>query len=631
MACADNPSAPADGGTTPDAAMREDSGPRPDAAPARDAATVDSGEGAPDVGSPDLDSDRDGHPASLDCDDSDPEVFPGNPEICDGKDNDCNLGVDDGIPNDGAGCADPGPPAFPETIGTLSVALLTADLATAGTDANQISLCLTASDCFRLDAADVDDHRRGEMDVYHFEGINLPRTAVDQVTLQSRSGRDRWVPQCMQIQFDGQPVYCHPDILLQFGDASSEVEDWTDPLGLHQACASCYPTALTHGPMVGTVTSSQARVWFRTDATRQVKVRISAQDDLSQVAPAAYVYPAAGTDYAAEINIRGLQPETTYSYDLESPAGRTQKFTFTTAPAPGAGTIFNFAFGSCAKTEDQPIFSVIQERSPSLFLFAGDNHYANSNDLNSLRWYYRWSLARPQRAALAATTPTLATWDDHDYVGNNTDGDDPGKDVALRAFGDYWANPFSGTAQTPGVFFNYQYGDVEFFLLDDRYHRSAGESLLGPGQTTWLMEALAASQATFKFLVSGSQWTQQGSNDSWAAFPESYDALFGFIADEGIAGVILLSGDIHRSQYRLHDRPGGYDIPELTSSPLARSNNPPCGSLNSELRTCFGGDNYFIDVQIDTTLADPVVNAVLVNSEGTEVAHWLIPASQLQP
>lgn len=41
------------------------------------------------------DADLDGFPAGNDCDDTDAAMFPGNPEICDLKDNDCNGVVDD--------------------------------------------------------------------------------------------------------------------------------------------------------------------------------------------------------------------------------------------------------------------------------------------------------------------------------------------------------------------------------------------------------------------------------------------------------------------------------------------------------------------------------------------------------
>lgn len=50
--------------------------------------TTETTEGGP------VDADMDGVPADEDCDDADPNNFPGNPEVCDGEDNDCNEVAD---------------------------------------------------------------------------------------------------------------------------------------------------------------------------------------------------------------------------------------------------------------------------------------------------------------------------------------------------------------------------------------------------------------------------------------------------------------------------------------------------------------------------------------------------------
>src|SRR5690606_25579754 len=38
--------------------------------------------------------------ADGDCDDADPDNFPGNTEVCDGQDNNCNNMVDEGLPGE---------------------------------------------------------------------------------------------------------------------------------------------------------------------------------------------------------------------------------------------------------------------------------------------------------------------------------------------------------------------------------------------------------------------------------------------------------------------------------------------------------------------------------------------------
>ena len=192
--------------------------------------------------------------------------------------------------------------------------------------------------------------------------------------------------------------------------------------------------------------------------------------------------------------------------------------------------------------------------------------------------------APAQRRALEpllASVPQLATWDDHDFGLNNSDRTYSARAARLSVFRNYWANPGAGFRARPECSSEYQYGGVDFFFLDGRYHRDPNPRPTGRARRcwarhkAWLKDGLRASRAPFKVLVSGSGWSMgdgpQG--DTWAAFRHERDELFDFIRDQRIGGVVLLSGDTHVGELnciRWSER-GGYDFYDLVSSPLAQA------------------------------------------------------------
>ena len=542
---------------------------------------------------------------------------------------DATLPADAGVVD--AGRVDPGPPMFPPTIDTLTIDLRTGYGTFDGTDANSLAVCLTDVDCFPLNIAAVDDFRPGELDVYAFENVQLPRSAVDRVEIRSANGSDLWRPNCLALTFDGEPVYCENRLGMAFGEEPGELTSWVDPAGLHRQCNRCFDAAITHGPMLGAVGPDEARVLFRTDATRRVVVRVARADEIGASRVADWRYPSAQRDFTDVVHFKGLEPNTEYAYFFEVEGQLAPGLhTFRTAPPAGSSGRTRIAFGSCTRDDEQPIFAHVRALHPDLFVFIGDNHYANTDDLNGLRWHYRWGMSRSQRAQMLAEASVLATWDDHDFTGNNTDGTASGKDVALRVFTEYWANPSAGTPATPGVFFKHAHGDVDFFFLDDRYYRGFDDSMLGAAQTAWLQDSLQRSTATFKLIFNGSQWTAAGSADSWASFLPARDAIFDFIRDQRVEGVVLLSGDVHRSELRAIERRtvGGYDLPEIVSSPMATSNSTCRAS--SELRTCLDSANYFVTLDIDTASAEASLTARIIDQYGRQRAEWRILRTDLE-
>ena len=362
-----------------------------------------------------------------------------------------------------------------------------------------------------------------------------------------------------------------------------------------------YPR-LMQGPMVGAVTEAAIPVWVRASGNFECWLRFADNPDFENPRETEKLTAVKENDYALVLTMEGLEPGTTYYYEVHVKEGVAKNLgglpamAATTAPsAPGK---FRVAFGSCARVQEdwvQPIWDVVNNLDPDLFFWVGDNIYGDALDSDILAEEYRRQREVWKLQPLLYSVPHLATWDDHDFGLNNHDKTNPIKADALKVFKQYWPNGSYGLENAPGVFFKYAYGGVDFFFLDGRYHRdpNAAEDTpekthLGAEQLAWLKQGLKESDAAFKMLISGSGFTsgKGPGGDSWASYLHERNALFDFIRDEEIGGVLLLSGDTHVGECNAipWSENGGYDFYEFVSSPLAQIPSKDAIGLRPEMR-----------------------------------------------
>ncbi len=335
-------------------------------------------------------------------------------------------------------------------------------------------------------------------------------------------------------------------------------------------------------------------LWLQTERAAKVAVDLHPEGD---VAKRRRVEGATRTedDFALHLRLAGLEPGTRYRYQVlvdGRPAG--EPGTFATQPLWQYRTEppeLAVAFGSCAYLNDRfsrpgppwggdfGIYDAIAARAPDLMLWLGDNVYFREPEWTSLEGMsarYRAYRAMPELRRLWRATSHLAIWDDHDFGPNDSDGSFTMKGAALEAFKRYWANPSYGLPRVPGVFGMATLGDVDFFLLDNRFHRypnryppTPEKAMFGPAQLEWLKQALVSSRATFKVIAAGGQfWNRRNKYESFGNFPAEQRALAEWLAERRIEGVLFLSGDRHFSELLRVERPGMYPLYEFTSSPL---------------------------------------------------------------
>jgi alkaline phosphatase D len=308
-------------------------------------------------------------------------------------------------------------------------------------------------------------------------------------------------------------------------------------LAIFFICFSYSNAQVIAGPMLGQVELREVKIWLEvTSAVKNIKLLYNKKG--STVTKTIEYRGVLGKEFnPVQFSIGGLDINTSYSYRFiidgkpVKPSG-----SFTTKdlwqwrkPAPD----FSFITGSCSYFNeavydrpgkpyggDSSIFITMGKETASFMLWLGDNWYTREVDFFS-EWglWYRAQYDRrmPVLQNLLKAMPHYATWDDHDYGPNNIGSNFILKETSKQVFDAYWANPSSGM-NGQGIYTQVSYADVDIFLMDNRWWRSADDlpdsvngvpnverMMIGREQMLWLKNALVQSIASFKIIVSGSQ------------------------------------------------------------------------------------------------------------------------------
>lgn len=399
------------------------------------------------------------------------------------------------------------------------------------------------------------------------------------------------------------------------------------------------------GPLLGHVEPSRAIVWYRPITAGEVQLLVTESGQ-----PEGRTFTATASadhDLCVTWTISDLKPGTEYKAQViagkgNKPVGKPCVIR-TPAPADKPARV-TLAFGSCASsTKFFDIWEKIGEVGADGMVLLGDTPYINKTDLKSNRDYHREFLSIPTLVELARTRPLWATWDDHDFGGNDTDGKQmlPHRDTIRQAFIEYRGLNSYGTG-TQGIYTSFRFGPLEVFLLDPRYFsqtepspvNSKQPTCLGKEQWQWLLDGLRKSTAPFKIVASGMIWDDKKNKekDDWETYAHEREALYDFIAEKNISGVVLLSGDIHVSRqlrYPLKNRIG-YDLEQWIVSPMHDRIIP---SLNVPHPALLWGEaipHVFLQVIADTTVSPATLVANWITSAGKTVHQVKLTEAEMK-
>lgn len=394
------------------------------------------------------------------------------------------------------------------------------------------------------------------------------------------------------------------------------------------------PAGFSLGVAAGDVTPDAVMLWTRADTPGTVTVEVATDAEFTAVVRRQASVAGPDTDQCVKIDVSGLAAGSDYFYRFtreDDPGVTSRVGRFRTAPPPEQPAAFRFLFSGDTNAVHAPfgVAAMAAREAADVFVWFGDTIYSDASagglgparTLADYRAKYRQIRSDPGIRELLAAMAVIAGWDDHevtnDYAGRDPSLSTEQRDAGYRAFFEYM--PIRPIERSDGAAFQtyrrFRFGaHVDIFATDGRQYRDASAAarcgyqldpygfvvgallnddgavevlkrpreMLGAEQFAWLTDGLAGSTATHKFVLNNVPMTFLGvfPYDRWDGYDRQRRAFLEFVDRRAVAGVILLTTDIHanaynpdvgdhfrrcRPDYRL---PGRSAVPELIVGPL---------------------------------------------------------------
>ncbi len=303
-----------------------------------------------------------------------------------------------------------------------------------------------------------------------------------------------------------------------------------------------------------------------------------------------------------------------------------------------------------------PILEEMAKQAPDAVLFLGDNIYADTTDLEVMRKKYKTLAKNPEFQSLKNQAPIFAVWDDHDYGVNDGGATYPNRQGAQKEFLDFWGvAEDSPRRKRQGIYDSVTLGPVgkrvQLLLLDTRYFRSPlkkgterrvggpyipdldpAKTILGDAQWKWLEEQLR-KPAKIRIIATGIQCVaSDAGQETWANLPLERQRVFDLIRKTSAAGVFIVSGDRHWSEFSMVDKDVAYPLYDFTSSSFNQIHprGTPTENRYRVSESTYHKENYGV-IRIDWNKSDPEINVQIRDIKSQQQFQKVLKLSELQP